>query len=1122
MASSEESLEHLKEKPKQEFNRHRKIVLRNIPPSTEGEITEFLGPYKATKIEISESLDTATITLDDGRFLEEIVKELSDTKLKDNVVTVSFCSNDRLLCVAHMPPRYSDEEFLKFVSQHGPVKYCFLIRSETTGHSKSYGLVEFEEQDLEKIRKIRDELDWKEVGSQVLHVDFVESSFQSWERLHSRCLFLSGLPKSFTEVSKLREMFSVVTSPVYCQIMMKEKESLGFGIVEFRKPDDAEETWERLRGQKIEDTEMTITFCIPSKSAVVINNRIMWKYCDKLQQKSSLLPDPVATKPVIANNPVVLSLVKQNPYLMEDFTKVLMEMQQAYVQHMMSPANKPGLLGPAPSLPMSPMMNPHLQLGLIVMMALHIHSEKKNPFTGALAKQLNTLSDTGSSQQADSSKKPSILGDPLTAQANILLTNLKQQLNQVPIPAAEVKEDDDAEKSESESASSDPLVQGIIKKFMRNAQYLNLSLLVNMGQVITGMQATSGDVSPVAAAAAAAAASVARHAALVNPPGSGKGLLGDPPRPQPNPAAVRFLQTMEAVASQNFGGQNQGFLSALMTNINASHSTMGTIEKKTSLLGEPPARQQQSLSHQQQQKQQGGGGGFGMGMSRGAGMGGSMGPMGGTGSNEGSMGSSFGQQQGFGGKSWGSGSTSSSGNFGGMGRGLLGSGAKAGGIGGSGGGSGRSGSFGGSGGGSGIGGGFGGSTGGGFGGSGGEGFGISSNDSFGNNAGGFGSTAGGFGNTAGGFGSKGASDYSFGGYDSGYGGNYSGGYGDGTYGDQSGYQYSDYGGDYSGTQDSYNYQASNSYSGNFGDYTGGYSSGTANNGFGFSQSQSGNFQEGGGYGRGNFGTQGGSNTYSSPSMGSAARSMTMSKNFSGGGVGAGGGTGVGAGAAFGSGATQQSSFGTGMDSTTTTSNSSSSLLDTPRNFRTSGALVGTVAAGSGAVTSTGTGTGVGFGQGVGSTQIRSGMSTTGSYQGSGVQDFIGNDAGSYRTMGMGSGGYADAGGMDGYTSTNYMGDSAAVGGNYGGYGVSSSGFGTYGSTTASYTTGATDFSSTVGSGNGTGGLMPTPGSTPLMTAGSKRGYSHLLPKPEPSPEGDYIGQHSQGLGGHYEKRPRLF
>ncbi|OCT87928.1 ribonucleoprotein, PTB-binding 1 S homeolog isoform X1 [Xenopus laevis] len=42
----------------------------------------------------------------------------------------------------------------------------------------------------------------------------------------------------------------------------------------------------------------------------------------------------------------------------------------------------------------------------------------------------------------------------------------------------------------------------------------------------------------------------------------------------------------------------------------------------------------------------------------------------------------------------------------------------------------------------------------------------------------------------------------------------------------------------------------------------------------------------------------------------------------------------------------------------------------------------------------------------------------------------------------------------------------------------------------------------------------------------KRGFSHLIPSPEPSPEGVYIGQHSQGLGGHYAdsylKRKRIF
>lgn len=41
----------------------------------------------------------------------------------------------------------------------------------------------------------------------------------------------------------------------------------------------------------------------------------------------------------------------------------------------------------------------------------------------------------------------------------------------------------------------------------------------------------------------------------------------------------------------------------------------------------------------------------------------------------------------------------------------------------------------------------------------------------------------------------------------------------------------------------------------------------------------------------------------------------------------------------------------------------------------------------------------------------------------------------------------------------------------------------------------------------------------------KRVFSHLIPSPEPSPEGGYVGQHSQGLGGHYAdsylKRKRI-
>lgn len=71
-------------------------------------------------------------------------------------------------------------------------------------------------------------------------------------------------------------------------------------------------------------------------------------------------------------------------------------------------------------------------------------------------------------------------------------------------------------------------------------------------------------------------------------------------------------------------------------------------------------------------------------------------------------------------------------------------------------------------------------------------------------------------------------------------------------------------------------------------------------------------------------------------------------------------------------------------------------------------------------------------------------------------------------------------------------------------------------------------------GGGTGQPWPWEATDPALPAvclqtplgGQKRSFSHLLPSPEPSPEGSYVGQHSQGLGGHYAdsylKRKRIF
>lgn len=54
-------------------------------------------------------------------------------------------------------------------------------------------------------------------------------------------------------------------------------------------------------------------------------------------------------------------------------------------------------------------------------------------------------------------------------------------------------------------------------------------------------------------------------------------------------------------------------------------------------------------------------------------------------------------------------------------------------------------------------------------------------------------------------------------------------------------------------------------------------------------------------------------------------------------------------------------------------------------------------------------------------------------------------------------------------------------------------------------------------------IMVSQASTPIMHTGQKR---KLLPSPEKSPEGTYIGQHSQGIGGHYAdsyfKKKKMF
>ena len=65
---------------------------------------------------------------------------------------------------------------------------------------------------------------------------------------------------------------------LFLQIVTKEGESLGFGILEYESAEDAERSFNKFNKHKINNIPMNISYCIPGKSAIHMFNRIMFKY----------------------------------------------------------------------------------------------------------------------------------------------------------------------------------------------------------------------------------------------------------------------------------------------------------------------------------------------------------------------------------------------------------------------------------------------------------------------------------------------------------------------------------------------------------------------------------------------------------------------------------------------------------------------------------------------------------------------------------------------------------------------------------------------------------------------------------------------------------------------------
>jgi len=89
-----------------------------------------------------------------------------------------------------------------------------------SGKSKGYGFVEYDEP-IEKVGQIKCAMDWSKLDERLLHCDAIVDSSHSgitFEDLHSTCLLIDNLPSDYTDSIALRELFSQLVKPVYCQV----------------------------------------------------------------------------------------------------------------------------------------------------------------------------------------------------------------------------------------------------------------------------------------------------------------------------------------------------------------------------------------------------------------------------------------------------------------------------------------------------------------------------------------------------------------------------------------------------------------------------------------------------------------------------------------------------------------------------------------------------------------------------------------------------------------------------------------------------------------------------------------------------------------------------------------
>ncbi|XP_053868719.1 ribonucleoprotein PTB-binding 1 [Malaclemys terrapin pileata] len=333
------------ERSSHQFRNRRKVLIRGLPGDvTNQEVHDLLSDYELKYCFVDKYKGTAFVTLLNGEQAESAIQKFHLSQLRDKEISVQLQPTDALLCIANLPQLYTQQQFEELVRPFGNLERCFLVYSEKTGHSKGYGFVEYMKKD--SAARAKSELLGKQLGMRTLYVHWTDVNQLTVDLVHSKCLCVGKLPPNYSDLEELRQVFSAVSAPTFCQLAYGQDGQLkGFAVLEYESAEIAEMVQQATDGLPLAGNHVRVSFCAPGPPGRSMLAALIAAQATALNRGKGLLPEPNILQILNSlGNPASIQLLL-NPLLHG------------------AVGGKQGILGAPPSMPL--MTNPALSTALL-------------------------------------------------------------------------------------------------------------------------------------------------------------------------------------------------------------------------------------------------------------------------------------------------------------------------------------------------------------------------------------------------------------------------------------------------------------------------------------------------------------------------------------------------------------------------------------------------------------------------------------------------------------------------------------------------------------------------------------------------------------------------------------